>query len=143
MPAEFNSFGLRFLYPDNWTVAEREADDGEQGMTLDMPGGGFFSVETVVTSEPEVTIDEMVAAMANDYEDLEREAVTLELLPDTPATDLRFYYLDLLIVSRIVVLRRGEDRDAFVIQMQAESREFDKNSAVFEAILKQIVDNEG
>ena len=143
MPAEFNSFGLRFLYPDNWTVAEREADDGEQGMTLDMPGGGFFSVETVVTSEPEATIDEMVAAMANDYEDLERESVTLQLLPDTPATDLRFYYLDLLIVSRIVVFGRGEDRDAFVIQMQAESREFDKNAAVFEAILKQIVENEG
>ncbi|MEL6105714.1 MAG: hypothetical protein AAFU85_06755 [Planctomycetota bacterium] len=143
MPAQFDSFGLRFLYPDNWTVAQRDEEDGNTGMTLDLPEGGFFSVETAVTSEPAELIEELAVAIASEYEDPERESISLELLPDAPATDLRFYYLDLLIICRIVVFRQEEDRDSLVIQMQAESREFDKNEPVFDAILKQIVDNVG
>ncbi|MEO1528616.1 MAG: hypothetical protein AAFX06_24615 [Planctomycetota bacterium] len=142
MPAQFDSFGLRFLYPDNWTVAQREEAEGDEGITLELSEGGFFSVETTVTSEPDTLIDELAAAITSDYEDPERESITLEMLPDSPAADLRFYYLDLLIVSRIVVYQRGEDRDSLVIQLQAESREFDKNQPVFDAILKQIVENQ-
>ena len=159
MPAEFNDFGIRFLYPDNWTVAERDEEEGGQGLTLDLPSGGFVSIELTTTGAVDALIDKIVQAIAADYEDLEREDVSLELLPEgTPVTDLRFYYLDLLIISRIVVLpvpsgqaglaqpeRVGldpvlEDEEVLVLQIQAESRDYDQNEAVFAAILKQIVD---
>ena len=144
MPAQFDSFGVRFLYPDNWTVADRAEEEGDQGSTLDLPTGGFFSLELTLADEVQGLIDRIAGTIAADYEDLEREDVVLELLPEgTAVTDLRFYYLDLLIISRIVVLAprdHGGGDDMLVVQMQAESRDFDKNEPVFAAILKQIVD---
>jgi hypothetical protein len=50
--------------------------------------------------------------------------------------DFRFYYLDLLITSRLVIV--ATDEATLVVQMQAESRDFDANEMVFAAILKQI-----
>ncbi|WP_182868439.1 hypothetical protein [Stieleria mannarensis] len=144
MPAQFDSFGVRFLYPDNWTVADRGEDEGDRGATLDFPGGGFFSLELTGTEAVGPLIDRIVSTIAADYEDLEREDVTLDVVPPgTAVTDLRFYYLDLLIVSRIAVLKRGDGSgtdDVLLVQMQAESRDFDKNEPVFDAILKQIAD---
>ena len=146
MPAQFDSFGIRFLYPDNWSIAERAEEDGENGATLDLPGGGFVSLELTDGGEVESMVDGIVAAIAADYEDLEREDIRREVLPQsTPVTDLRFYYLDLLIVSRLVVLDppgQPPGGDRLVVQMQAESRDFDKNEPVFDAILKQIVDSD-
>ena len=144
MPAQFDSFGVRFLYPDNWTVADREEEEGDRGTTLDLPSGGFVSIELTNADEVEELIDGIASTIAADYEDLEREEVTLDVLPEsTPVTDLRFYYLDLLIVSRLVVLKpTGDEADdnALLIQIQAESRDFDKNEPVFAAVLKQIVE---
>ncbi|QEG02042.1 hypothetical protein Mal15_61250 [Stieleria maiorica] len=144
MPAQFDSFGIRFLYPDNWSVADRGEDEGDQGATLDFPGGGFFSLELTGAEAVGPLIDRIVSTIAADYEDLEREDVTLDVLPaGTAVTDLRFYYLDLLIISRIAVLKQGNDSspdDVLLVQMQAESRDFDKNEPVFAAILKQIAD---
>ena len=144
MPAEFNSFGIRFLYPENWTLVDREEGEGNGGATLDLPGGGFVSLEMTHGGEVDQVIERVVTAIANDYDAIERENLTLEVLPaGAPVTDLRFYFLDLLIVSRVVVLpvRPEGDEDALlVLQLQAESRDFDKNEPVFAAILKQIVD---
>lgn len=144
MPAQFDSFGVCFLYPDNWTVAERSEEEGDDGVTLDVPGGGFVAVEKTQVDAVDETIEQIVRVIAAEYEDLERESVSRDVLPaETPVTDLRFYYLDLVIVSRIVVLTEptipiGEGQ-ALLVQIQAESRDFDKNEPVFDAILKQIV----
>jgi len=76
-------------------------------------------------------------SLASDYGEFERESIHLEdALPDEKAVEFRFYYLDLLIVSQLVVLER--DGTTLVIQMQAESRDFDDNRLVFAALLKQI-----
>ncbi len=144
MPAQFDSFGVRFLYPDNWTVGERTEEEGDDGVTLDVPGGGFVSVEKTQINAVDKAIDEIVRVIAAEYEDLERESVSRDVLPaETQVTDLRFYYLDLVIISRIVVLTAPTisigDGEVLMVQIQAESRDFDKNESVFDAILKQIV----
>lgn len=144
MPAQFDSFGVRFLYPDNWTIADRPDEEGDTGATLDLPSGGFLSLEVTQADAVEELVDGIVGTIAADYEDLEREDIVLDVLPQsTPATDLRFYYLDFLIVSRLVILPMpGEpaEEKVLVVQMQAESRDFDQNEPVFSAILKQIVE---
>ncbi|MEM0924675.1 MAG: hypothetical protein AAGJ83_01425 [Planctomycetota bacterium] len=145
MPARFDSFGIQFLYPDNWKTVDREESEGDDGVTFDLPGGGFLSVELTDHASESELIDGIVAAISEEYEELEREISALDVLPDgVNATDLRFYYLDLLIVSRIVVLRHSAipADSLLVVQMQAESRDFDKNEAVFSAVLKQIVDQD-
>ncbi len=132
MPAVFESFGVRFLYPDNWTVAS--ADDSA-GVMIEMPGGGVFAVEPqgAVAVEEASLLGEIERAIAAEYDELEREEVSLE---DEQAVEFRFYYLDLLIVSRVVFVDGPNGR--LLVQMQAESREFERNELVFAAILKQI-----
>ena len=141
MPATFESFGIKFLYPDNWKEIERPEDEGGDGVTLELPTGGFFSLETDHEGqEPEEIIEDVANSIAEDYEEIEREDVSLEaVFLKERAIDFRFYYLDLLIVSRLVILNAGGRR--LILQMQAESRDFDENELVFSAILKQLCES--
>jgi hypothetical protein len=140
MPATFASFGLEFLYPENWVVVPRDPEDGQEGVTLELPGGGFFAVERIRDDRgDEELIARLADSIAEEYQQSEREAVTLEGADaNETAMDVRFYFLDLLVVSRLILLTVEEGR--FVIQAQAESRDFDRNQPVFAAILKQIRD---
>ena len=138
MPKSFESFGVKFLYPDNWTLAERDEEGGDEGVTLELPGGGFFAVERERDGElVEELIEEVADSLAEDYGDVEREEVELPGASDQErCVEFRFYYLDLLIISRLTIMKL--DGVTLVVQMQAESRDFDANEMVFEALLKQI-----
>lgn len=138
MPATFESFGIRFLYPDNWTVAARAEDESDDGVTLELPSGGFFSIELEDEgrSDDEV-IDRVAATIREEYQEIETEPVILAGASEgETCIDMRFYYLDLLIISRLILIKlQGE---TLIIQVQAESRDFDENERVIEAILQQI-----
>lgn len=138
MPLTFDSFGVKFLYPDNWTQIERPDEEGREGVTLEMPSGGFFTIETAREGElAEEVIEEVADSFMEDYGDVEREPIHVDGLADRDsAIEFRFYYLDLLIISRLFILER--EGALLVIQMQAESRDFDENERVFAALLQQI-----
>lgn len=149
MPATFEGFGLKLLYPDNWKLMPRGKDEGDQGVSFELPSGGFVSLETLpITREDEVVLGEIDTMIREQYEDVERENVELPgAAEDERAMDLRFYYLDLLINARVVLLDAPTStRDQMPIagrilaQLQAESRDFDANELVFSAVLKQIRD---
>ncbi len=144
MPAKFDSIGLKFLYPDNWVELPRDADAAD-GVTLELPGGGFFSVEKVHDPRPaDVILDELVESVGQAYQDAEHEPIPLDpaIVPprqiDASAAEIRFYFLDLLIVSRLILITRRDAR--YIVQAQAENRDFDANLPVFDAVLKQLCD---
>lgn len=138
MPATFESFGIRFLYPDNWKEVVRPEDEGGDGVTLELPTGGFFMVEKDREGQlAEEIIEEIGDSIAEEYDEIEHEEVELPgESQHERAVDFRFYYLDLVVVSRVVIMMAGGN--TLVLQMQAESRDFDTNELVFTAILKQI-----
>jgi hypothetical protein len=138
MPATFEFSGIKFLYPDNWTIAERGEDEGVDGGTFELPSGGFFSIERDREGQLfEELVEEIADSLEQDYGEIEHDEPSLDgEFAGEKVVDFRFYYLDLLIVSRLVVLDVAGK--AYVIQMQAESRDFDSNELVFAAILKQI-----
>ena len=138
MPQTFDSFGVRFLYPDNWKQVERAEDEGKDGVTLELPSGGFFTIEKTRSGDlTEEILMELTESFESDYGEVERERIHLEGEVDgEEAFEFRFYYLDLLIVSRLVVLDRQEN--TLVVQMQAESRDYDENDRVFLALMQQI-----
>lgn len=138
MPATFESFGIKFLYPDNWQVTERGEDEGTEGVTLELPCGGFFAIEREREGQlEEELLEEIATSLEEEYGEVEREKLQLGELADAErAVEFRFYYLDLLVISRLILIRiQGF---TYVVQMQAESRDFDANELVFSAILKQI-----
>ena len=152
MPATFESLGLNFLYPDNWVIATRSAEEGIDGATFDLPSGGFFSIERVdrlgpdrmATVEDGVREETLIASIekliVDEYGEVEREEWPEEKLEQADrVVDLNFYYLDLLIISRLIFIGLADGK--FVIQIQAESRSFEENELVFAAIMKQLQDS--
>ncbi len=141
MPATFDDFGVRFMYPDNWEVAERTASDESLGVTIESPDGTFFSFNRYPNLESAAELmAEVEAAMRAEYDELEVH------IPDGGdggegelVHDLQFYYLDLLIISRNLIIPDG--RDLLLIQMQSENRDFEKNELVFAAMLKTLRDH--
>jgi hypothetical protein len=138
MPSTFDDFGLRFLYPDNWQLQARESDDDSDSVTLEMPSGGFFSVTQYKGHPPiEAVLEPIMVAMKAEYPDVEIEEFDA-LEDESDSIEFRFYYLDLLIVARVTAMLLGEK--TVVVQVQAESRDFDAGEPVFAAMLKSIRD---
>jgi len=149
MPKTFEGFGLKLLYPDNWDEMARAEDEGDQGVTFELPSGGFVSLETLpITREDDVILSEIDTMLREQYEDVERENIELPgAFEDERAMDVRFYYLDLVVISRAILLDAPPStRDQMpiagriLVQYQAESRDFEENELVVSAILKQIRD---
>jgi hypothetical protein len=139
MPSTFDDFGIHFLYPDNWIIQSRDSDDVSDTVTLELPRGGFFAVTKYRESPPlDVVMEKIVSAMKAEYPELEAEEIGDVDDDDSEAVEMRFYYLDLLIVARVRVL--VVSGVTLAVQIQAESREFDAGEPVFAAMLKSICD---
>ena len=138
MPATFEAFGIKFLYPDNWTIADRAEDESDAGTTLDLPSGGFLTIEMEDEGlGNDEIIEEIAKTIRAEYDEVEIDDVVLPgAVEGERAVDMRFYYLDLIVVSRVVLI--NSEQGTLVVQAQDESRDFEKNEAVFAAILQQI-----
>lgn len=136
MPGTFEQFGLRFLYPDNWVQVGQEIDPDSEGVMLDLPQGGFFSVTRYLgRTDPEQLLGEIAQSVAAEYTELETDELAVSDA-DHFYIESRFYYLDLLVTCRLTAIETPHD--TIVVQMQAESREFDANEPVFAAILQSL-----
>lgn len=149
MPAHFKGFGLELLYPENWTLLPRADDEGDQGATLELPSGGFVSIETLpLTRADDELLTEIESMLREQYSDVESEEVQLAGADEGErAVDTSFYHLDLVVFSRVVLLdspastrQQMPIAGRLLVQFQAESRDFDENEMVFTALLKQIRD---
>ena len=130
------------MYPDNWEVQTRESDETSDAVTLELPRGGFFSVTKYREAPPlDTVVDKIVVAMRAEYPEVEIEDLSTVDDEDSETLEFRFYYLDLLIVARVIAMSVAEQ--TLVIQIQAESREFDAGEPVFNAMLKSIRDGLG
>jgi hypothetical protein len=140
MPATFDALGMQFLYPDNWKMLAAGEFESENSATVELPSGGFLSIErTQAGDSPDNAIKQVLAAFEAEYGEVEWEeiAITEESFPAVSRlVDFRFYYLDLLIFSRLIFLSRNQEQ--FMMQFQAESRDFEQNERVLSAILQQI-----
>lgn len=146
MPKTFEQAGIRMMYPDNWQPVETEAEDATL-LTLELPSGGFFSIDHAEDDEQaDHIIEQTATTIRSEYEDVEQSAYrTEESAGSGSAThaprplsgmEMRFYYLDLLILCRVVLVPR--DQGYLVVTMQAESREFDEREKAFDAMLMQL-----
>lgn len=145
MPSSFDAFGVRFLYPDNWKIVE-QTEAGEEstaGVMLETPEKAFFSVNRYTGGiSPQQVVDEAIAVMRGEYDEIEVNPFEEEsALPRDVGAELSFYYLDLLVATRLLAIA---DRDEVVlVQIQGESRDFDRLEPVFRAMLKSLRESLG
>lgn len=138
MPATFDEYGVRFMYPDNWEISERAASEESVGVTIESPDGAFFSLNRYHRqTNPESLNDQVIAAMQAEYDEVEVVPyVAADANEGETGSELNFFVLDLLVTVRILVIPDGND--LLLLQIQAENRQFDKHEMVFEAMLKTL-----
>jgi hypothetical protein len=139
MPALFDKLGIRFQYPENWTLEAEEASSAKQAVSVYSPDGAFW---TVMRHDAEADATELaeaaMLAMRDEYDELDCEAATEELAGfELTGYDLNFYCLDLTNTAWIRVGRNAEA--AFLIICQAEDRDFAKVLPVFRAMTASLL----
>ncbi len=139
MPAVFQQFGVRFLYPENWVVQDEESDQWPRTVTLQSEQTSFWSLYLYPPDhDARAAVTEVINSIRESYE-------SLEVLPaketvgdlETKGVDIAFFYLDLLVEARIRCLKTPS---ALVLwHAQAESREFDRMAPVFQAMATSLL----
>ena len=135
----FDKLGLRFDYPDNWTVDISDAQGGQAAITVYSPEGGFWSISAHAPGEPASRLSEaVVAEMREEYRELDMERASDSVSGHSlPGYDLNFYCLDL---TNTAAVRTLETADAtYLLLCQAEDREWERIARVFSAITESFV----
>ncbi len=138
MPALFDKQGIRFQYPENWTIETSTALD-EDGVTVFSPGGGFWSVVIRDGDDGPLEVAAVVVeTMRELYDELEcRPAEELVAGKELVGYDLNFYCLDLTNTAQIRAFRRNEK--IYLVLFQAEDREYEQIEPVFRAMTRSLV----
>jgi len=139
MPNVFEKLGIRFLYPDNWTLDEQEAIEGNESVTVVSPGGAFWSIVLHPDDDdPNRLATTALKTLQAEYADSEVEAVA-EVFGEVTAVgyDVNFFYLDL---TNTAVIRVFPAADAMCLVLcQAEDREYVQLEQVFRAITTSLI----
>jgi hypothetical protein len=134
MPAQFNKLGIRFTYPDNWTVDETSAMGGAASVTVYSPTESFWSVSLHPDDvEPEVLVRSGVAALRETYPDIDVEEIRDTMQGrEVIGADVNFICLDLTNTAQIRVFEAANC--VVVVYCQADDRDFDALGPVFQAM---------
>jgi hypothetical protein len=139
MPAVYDKLGIRFLYPDNWTLDEQEAMEGNRSVSVYSPGGAFWSIALHATgADPGELAATALATLKGEYTDSEAEAVS-ELIGGQSISgyDMNFFYLDLTNTALIRCFRTATA--SCLVLCQAEDGEFEELAPVFRAITTSLL----
>ena len=142
MTALYDTHGIRFLYPENWSVV----DDADASFaSVESPEGAFWTVgRHPVVVDPASLNQAALETMRSeeDYSEFEFSAVEDEW-GGLPAIgyDAFFCCLDLIVAARMRSFRHNGH--TFFILCQGESRDFDRLEPVFNAMTVSLVQSEG
>lgn len=142
MPAVYEKMGIRFSYPENWTLDEEDALEGEASVSVYSPGGAFWTIVLHPRStDPRKLALAAMQAVQREYEDFEAEPVS-ENMVDRELTgfDMNFYCLDLTNTALVRAFRNSVA--TCVVLCQAEDREFAAVAPVFRAITTSLLQND-
>ena len=144
MTKTYQGLGLSCMYPENWSLTE-DTDDGRiVGFTIESPTSAFMTVtEYPWTVAPREALEQAQDIMKSEYDNIEYDEIDPELeldgqpLADSRGSDANFYYLDLLVFSRFVSFT--VDRKTYLVQIQAEDRDYEGLEMVFKAMLVSML----
>ncbi|MEX0711299.1 MAG: hypothetical protein WD278_03050 [Pirellulales bacterium] len=139
MTADYEKLGIHFRYPENWTLDESDALEGQDSVSVYSPAGAFWSVTLhPPATDPQMLVDAALKAMRQEYDELDAETVRetvagRELL----GCDMNFYCLDL--TNTAVVRSFGTEHATYLVFCQADDREFEAVEPVFRAITLSLL----
>jgi hypothetical protein len=140
MIQSFERDGVRFQYPENWTVEAAEGEPGEGGWTVSVqsPQTAFLLVSLRPDADdPAQLADQTLEAMRAEYKELDTENV-VETLGGVVAVghDIDFLTVDTAIVCRTRCL----ETPAGPLLVMAQTSEYDRgrNDPILRAICASL-----
>ncbi len=139
MPAVYDKLGIRFLYPDNWTLDEQEALEGNRSISVYSPGGAFWSIALhEARTDPGELAATALATLKKEYASSEAKEVSEQISGQSiSGYDLNFYFLDLTNTALIRAFRTATA--SCLVLCQAEDGEFEEVAPVFRAITTSLL----
>lgn len=133
----FDEDGVRFQYPDNWTLTREEADSGWT-VSVQSPETAFFLV-AFDKSMPAVeqVADTVLDALRADYPELEAEDA-IDSVARQPALghDITFFSLDL--TNTCCTRSFYSDAGTVLLMWQANDLELERVEPIFKAIRASV-----
>lgn len=141
MPALFHKRGLQFQYPENWRLDETGFETAEPTVSVESPGGAFWSVTLQPAQvDPHTASDAVREVMEGEYDKVESYPVREPVGEfELEGYDLHFFYLDFINTAWIRSARFVGG--TLLIHCQGEDREFERLEAVFRAITASLLMN--
>ena len=138
MPREYSNFGVRFSYPEEWAIVDEEHSQWPRRVSVQSPNSGYWELQAYPSSFRPIDLsDQTLEAFREEYEDLDSEPVTEEILDHaTTGYDLDFFCMDLLVTCQVRSFSLAGQ--TILLICQAESREFEMRRDVFEAITRSL-----
>lgn len=134
MPSQFDGLGMSLMYPENWKIEE----ETDQSVTLESPGGAFLAIAKVTEEvAPADLLQQAKDAMLQEYEMIEEEIEPHQLASESFVAEvMRFVYLDLIIVAKLMVI--PYPGGLYLTQIQGVEQEIDQLTPVFNAMLTSM-----
>ncbi|NLE39872.1 MAG: hypothetical protein GX621_17775 [Pirellulaceae bacterium] len=141
MSTEFAEMGVRFLYPEGWTLEREKRHPECRSVTVSSPATAFWTLSVHPrAADPAELVEAAALAMREEYKELESEEVSEEIVGySLIGRNLSFYYLDLTNTAWIRCVRT--DRATYTVFCQAEDHEFDQLEDVFRAMMVSFLSN--
>ncbi|WP_254513560.1 hypothetical protein [Anatilimnocola floriformis] len=139
MPAVFEKFGVRVLYPENWDLIDVDGESTPLCFTLQSKETAYWTLYIYPPGhEVRPKVKEIVEGLQAEYKEVEVIPVEEEIgETKTKGVDLAFFYLDLLVEAKIRTLRTPSA--TLIWHYMAESREFEEREPVFKAIATTLL----
>jgi len=144
MPALFDNFGIRFEYPDNWSVEQQPLDPvtGQGGQVIvTSPETAFWHLSRYSRdTQPETLFDEALSAIRSEHREMEVLPANDQIENQSLAGyDVSFFCFEL---TSTATLRAFQTADAtYLIISQAEDGELQRVASVFQAMLTSTLRN--
>ncbi|MGI6400611.1 MAG: hypothetical protein ACOX0A_00580 [Thermoguttaceae bacterium] len=144
---EYDDLGVRFIYPNNWTVQTETWDKGTYGISVDCPDGSFWALAIYPKN---VDVDEaarkILTALYHEYNDVEGEKIKRYVADQIlQGYEINFYYLDLASTAQALIFE--DDERGYVIFWQTCDRllltdeEMAPRVEVFEVMTYTLISN--
>lgn len=142
MTAIYDQSGVRFAYPENWTVEQGEDEEATLQITVASPETAFWSLSVYPgLRNIRALLDEVLQAMLAEYPDLESSAAD-EIVDGRQVVgfDLDFICLDLTNTAWARVFHR--EGATCLLLAQAEDDEFEQVEQVFRAMTATLLNKQ-
>ncbi len=142
MQTEYRNFGIQFTYPEDWSLIDEDASGWPRRVSVQSPHTAYWELQIYPAEySPVALTQKALDVFREEYADLDSQPVSESVdHHQIVGYDLDFLCLDFVVTCQVRSLSLGGQ--TLLLICQAESREYEEQREVFEAITRSLTSAE-